>query len=127
MQNEQWYPLRVVVLLIVVIVVYMAAMTKAEGKDTKVIPLGKPMSFHKMVVCNVEQAAVLLAVERNKSDEHFFESLRPLFDARVCGIATGTVIYLREVFGEGIWHVFEIQAPTGELFYEVSDWRLESV
>jgi len=107
------YTLRVAVLAALLI------WTGYSFGEQKRFPIGVPVMTQAVFCFDLEAAKTLADVKGNYEDP----KAKPLFDGRKCGGLRGVAVYVREVYRNGEWAVWELQSGNVGPFYEATNWK----
>jgi len=88
-----------------------------KAKD-KTFPVGVPVQTQALFCFTKEDAQV---IADNKGEESL--EIEVLMVTRKCRTMRGVAIYVREVYRNGAWAVWELKASNIPVFFEATDYR----
>lgn len=104
-------------LAILFLILGMIVPNSGRAADNR-FPVGIPIFTQANICLDLESAKVM--ADNKGSLSH--PDVAVLFKTDKCGGARGTATYVREVYRNGEWAVWELQSD-GRSFYEATNWK----
>lgn len=110
------------IVLVITLFVFCWGTASAQREDDKTFPVGIPVEAEALFCINLE-AAKAIADSKGESTPAIGRALR----LGVCMPLQGVAEYVREVYRNGDWAVWELKSDRTPRFYEATDWKPREV
>jgi hypothetical protein len=108
-------------MLLTVLVPILGLLVPNSGSaaDDKTFPVGVPVQMSAFFCFDSDSAKMVANKKQNLDDPE----VKKLISDGKCGQGYGVATYVREIYRNGKWAVWELTASNVGVFYEATDWK----